>query len=106
MLHNLPFVGLPARNRVPGCDAVNHNFKSNPGGVFLGYINTSCFTLPQATPEIASRCVPFSPSLPGTCSNLLGNAGRNSIVGPSLFNLDFSVYKNNRYAGFSLSFQD
>jgi hypothetical protein len=24
----------------------------------------------------------------------LGNAARNSIVGPSLFNLDFSVYKN------------
>ena len=28
------------------------------------------------------------------CENLLGNAGRNSIVGPRLFNLDFSVYKN------------
>jgi hypothetical protein len=38
--------------------------------------------------------VPFSSSLPGTCSNLLGNAGRNSIDGPPLVNLDFSVYKN------------
>jgi hypothetical protein len=84
--------GFP--NLVPGCDPVNHNFKSNPGGIFLGYLNYNCFTLPQATPEIASQCVPFSAKLPGTCSNLLGNAGRNSIVGPSLANLDFSVYKN------------
>jgi hypothetical protein len=75
-------------NRVPGCDPVNQNYKS------VGYINYSCFTLPKATPEIASQCVPFSSSLPGTCSNLLGNAGRNSIVGPSLVNVDFSVYKN------------
>jgi len=94
--------GIP--DRVPGCDPINHNFKSNPGGVFLGYINYKCFTLPQATPDIASRCVPFgysppgskkpNPGIAGTCSNLLGNAGRNSIYGPKLFNLDFSVYKN------------
>jgi hypothetical protein len=88
-------------DRVPGCDPVNHNYKSSPGGVFLGYINTSCFTLPKATPAIASQCVPFigtgtlaNPQFPGTCSNLLGNAGRNSISGPPLVNLDFSVYKN------------
>ncbi len=89
--------GIP--DRVPGCDPVNHNYKSNPPGpdgkpIFLGYINYSCFTLPMATPAIASQCVPFSSSLPGTCSNLLGNAGRNSIVGPPLFNFDLSVYKN------------
>ena len=88
-------------DRVPGCDPVNHNFKTNPGGVFLGYMNPNCFSLPKATPEIASLCVPFvgkgtlaSPQFPGTCSNLLGNAGRNSIYGPGLFNVDFSLYKN------------
>jgi hypothetical protein len=88
-------------DRIPGCDPVNHNYKSSPGGVFLGYINTSCFTLPKATPAIASQCVPFigtgtlaNPQFPGTCSNLLGNAGRNSISGPALVNLDFSLYKN------------
>ncbi len=83
---------------VSGCDPVNHNFKSNPDGIPLGYVNYSCFTLPKATPDILSRCVPFSsvPTVGGTatCSNLLGNAGRNSIVGPSLVNLDFSMYKN------------
>jgi len=86
---------------VPGCDPVNHNFKSGLNGVPLGYIDPKCFTLPQATPAIQSQCVPFvgkgtlaNPQFPGTCSNLLGNAGRNSIIGPSLVNLDFSVYKN------------
>jgi hypothetical protein len=29
------------------------------------------------------------------CFNLRGNAGRNSLIGPGLINLDFSVYKNN-----------
>jgi hypothetical protein len=85
-------------DRVPGCDPVNHNYKSGPGGVQLGYLNPACFTLPKATPAIASQCVPFSsvPTVDGvaTCSNLLGNAGRNSIDGPPLVNLDFSVYKN------------
>jgi hypothetical protein len=90
--------GIP--DRVPGCDPVNHNFKSNPGGVFLGYINYSCFTPPTAPASFAAQCGNFSkaasPAPTGTvyCSNVLGNAGRNSIVGPGLFNLDFSVYKN------------
>jgi outer membrane receptor protein involved in Fe transport len=81
--------GIP--DRVPGCDPVNHNFKSTG----LNYINTSCFKVPMAPADaaIASQCVPFS-KVPGSCSNLLGNAGRNSIVGPKLVNLDFSVYKN------------
>ena len=83
--------GIP--NKIPGCDPVNHNYKSNPGGVFLGYINTSCYTVPMATPEIAAQCVPFA-KVPGSCSNLLGNAGRNSIVGPNVFNVDFSVHKD------------
>ncbi|HEV2202232.1 MAG TPA: TonB-dependent receptor [Bryobacteraceae bacterium] len=78
---------------VPGCNPVNNNFKSNPGGVFLGYINYSCYHVPMATPAIAAQCVPFS-AVPGSCSNLLGNAGRNSIVGPNLVNLDFSLIRN------------
>jgi hypothetical protein len=86
--------GIP--DKVQGCDPINHNYKSSPGGVFLGYINTSCFKVPMATEvpsAFASQCVPFS-KVPGSCSNLLGNAGRNSIVGPNLFNLDFSVHKD------------
>ena len=47
----------------------------------------------MATPEIAKQCVPFS-KVVGSCANLLGNAGRNSIYGPGLVNLDLSLYKN------------
>src|SRR6266403_4616923 len=89
-------------DRVPGCDPVNHNYKSNPGGILLGYINYSCFTLPAAPASFASACTPNSfpkatatlPSGTVYCANLLGNAGRQSIYGPKLVNLDFSVYKN------------
>ena len=30
------------------------------------------------------------------CANLFGNLGRNQIVGPGLFDLDFSIFKNLR----------
>jgi hypothetical protein len=84
---------------VPGCNPVH-------GG--LNYVNLNCFTLPQATPDIAAQCQPFgfvsaalpapsvpSAGIPGTCANLLGNGRRNNIVGPSLVNLDMSLFKNN-----------
>ncbi|HEV2397446.1 MAG TPA: TonB-dependent receptor [Candidatus Sulfotelmatobacter sp.] len=72
---------------VRGCNPVH-------GG--LNYLNLNCFALPQATPDIAALCVPFSAAAqPGTCANLLGTAGRNTIVGPGLIELDSSVVKNN-----------
>jgi len=82
--------GIP--DKIPGRDPINHNWKSTPG---LTYINTSAYRVPMAPsdPAIASQCVPFA-KVAGSCANLLGNAGRNSIVGPGLFNLDFSLYKN------------
>jgi hypothetical protein len=93
-------------NLVPGCDPVNHNYI---GGTKPIYINTSCYTLPAATPAIASQCMPFGfvghnpsktpdpfkPGIAGTCANLMGNAGRNTLIGPKLVNLDFSATKNN-----------
>ena len=87
--------GLP--DVVAGCKTVNSNWKQNN----LQYINTSCYTLPQATPAIAAQCQTFgfgsksNPlGIPGTCANLLGNVSRNSIYGPRLINLDFSILKN------------
>ena len=74
---------------VRGCNPVH-------GG--LNYLNLNCFTLPLATPDIAAQCNPFVPStgpIAGSCANLLGNGGRNSITGPGLVNLDFSLVKNN-----------
>ncbi|HEV2200270.1 MAG TPA: carboxypeptidase regulatory-like domain-containing protein [Bryobacteraceae bacterium] len=83
--------GIP--DKVAGCDPVNHNWKNTPG---LTYINSSCYHVPMASEVPAafrSQCVPFS-AVPGSCSNLLGNAGRNSVIGPSLANLDVSAFKN------------
>jgi hypothetical protein len=48
-------------------------------------------------------CTPFS-AVPGTCQNLLGNVGRNSIPGPGLTNLDFSLTKNNHIRRISENF--
>jgi hypothetical protein len=105
--------GIP--DRIPGCDPVNHNFIGSPSPV---YINASCFTLPKATSAIASMCQPFgyvphnvtkSPDpfnagVAGTCANLLGNAGRNSITGPKFVNFDFSATKNNSIKRISETF--
>ena len=75
----------------------------NPVHGGINYLNLNCFALPVATPDIAAMCAPFigtgtpqAPQFPGTCANLLGNGGRNSLVGPGLINLDLSLFKNNR----------
>jgi hypothetical protein len=92
---------------IPGCNLVDKNFRKNPNGPI--YINPNCFTLPQATPAIASQCQPFGFRAPGTdgvsdpgnagvagsCANLRGNLGRNVVIGPGLSKLDVSVFKNN-----------
>jgi hypothetical protein len=79
---------FPSRLLGPGCQsAVNPGNPSN-------YIKLNCFSVPMPTPSIAAACTPFS-AVPGSCSNLLGNAGRNSLIGPGLLNFDFSLFKNN-----------
>jgi hypothetical protein len=79
---------------VPGCNPINSNWKSTHGS----YINPACYTPPVAPAAIATdptKCIPFSnTTTANTCQQLFGNAGRNSIIGPSSFNLDFSVFKN------------
>jgi Carboxypeptidase regulatory-like domain len=85
-------------NLLPGCNPVNSNWKSQG----LQYLNLSCFTPPTAPASFAAQCVPNSfasapaaaPSGQVYCKNLMGNLGRNQIIGPSLFDFDFSVFKN------------
>jgi hypothetical protein len=86
--------GIP--DLIPGCDPINHNFI---GGTSPSYINVNCYTLPKSNPAIAAQCQTFGSDathagIPGTCANLLGNAGRNTITGPKLVNMDFSATKN------------
>jgi hypothetical protein len=51
---------------------------------------------------MAAQCDPNSfggltpPSGQIYCQNLIGNLGRNQIVGPGLFDMDFSIFKNFR----------
>jgi len=97
-------------NVVPGCNPIH-------GGV--NYLNLNCFTLPNApTAFAATNCTPNDPVAhtgfwnttltppAGTtfCQNLLGNAGRNSLYGPGLATVDFSVFKNFRIARISEAF--
>jgi len=81
-------VAYPDRFTGPGCGS-----PVNPGNP-TNYIKLNCFGVPMATPAIAAQCLAF-PAVPGSCQNLLGNAARNSIVGPGLIDFDFSLTKNN-----------
>jgi hypothetical protein len=86
-------------NLVRGCNPVH-------GG--LNYLNLNCFALPTASPDIASKCSPFGAlsgqPVPGTCANLVGNGGRNSVIGPRLINFDTSLFKNNHVKRISENF--
>jgi hypothetical protein len=80
---------------------------TNPGNP-NNYIKTNCFAVPSWPGDQASwaaNCNQFPPSAQGSgaavaavfpqCFNLRGNAGRNSLIGPGVTELDFSVFKNN-----------
>jgi hypothetical protein len=91
-----PFA-YPNRLSGPGCgSAVNSGNPSN-------YVKLNCFALPVAPASLAARCTPF-PGVPGTCENLLGNVGRNSVIGPGLVTFNFSLFKNNYIKTISESF--
>jgi hypothetical protein len=81
---------FPDRVHGPGCSSLVN--PGNPGG----YIKTQCFAVPTA-PSAAfysAHCDPTMGTFP-QCFNLRGNAGRNTLIGPGLVNLDVSVFKNN-----------
>jgi hypothetical protein len=63
-------------DRAAGCNPI-------AGGI--NYLNVTCFAAP----------VPL---------NRFGNAGRNQLTGPNLFNVDFSVFKNTRIRRISENF--
>lgn len=90
---------FPNRLGGPSCSSlVNHG---NPNT----YIKTQCLAIPTA-PDLAfwnANCIGGDPvSL--QCFNLRGNAGRNSLIGPGITNLDFSVFKNSRIKRISENF--
>ena len=87
-------------NLVAGCSAqnlVNPDYRHS-----LLYVNAKCLSLVPMTAANASVCDQRLGA--GTCSNIRGNLGRNTLVGPGLFNIDFSVFKNNYVRKISESF--
>jgi hypothetical protein len=103
----------PNRLKGPGCGTA-----TNPGNP-TNYINTACFGVPLApsqaffnancdpAPPTYAATNPLNPVLPAgdlRCFNLRGNAGRNTLIGPGITSLDFSVFKNNRIQRISENF--
>jgi hypothetical protein len=99
---------FPDLVRGPQCKSL-----TNPGNP-SNYINTQCFTIPTA-PNAAfwsANCDPVPPSTGGVpvnpaslqCFNLRGHVGRNTLIGPGVTSLDFSVFKNNRIKRISETF--
>ena len=92
-------------SRVQGCNPVAANYRST-----LQYLNLSCFTPPTAPASFTPQCADFTgaatppPSGLVYCRNLFGNSARNSVIGPGLFDWDFSIYKNNYFPRISESF--
>ena len=62
-------------NKLPGCNPYQPNFKSLSSPV---YLNANCFAVAPTTP----------------LGIVMGNAGRNQLIGPGLVDFDFSVIKN------------
>ncbi|HLX72286.1 MAG TPA: hypothetical protein VKV04_21925, partial [Verrucomicrobiae bacterium] len=89
---NIATVNPP--NLAVGCSAQNlttSNYRQS-----LYFINTKCVSLVPMTAANSSVCDQrLFATAPGTCSNIRGDLGRNTITGPGLFNIDFSVFKNN-----------
>ena len=82
----------------PGCQTL-----VNPGNP-NNYLKTQCLAMPQA-PNQAFYTTYCNPAFPyPTCANLHGNLGRNTMIGPGISNLDFSVLKNNYVKRLSESF--
>jgi carboxypeptidase family protein len=86
---------------VPGCDTTNPSAGRHG---LLQYINPNCFINAVAPSSAFFNAAPpfgcdksfITPGMsPLTCINLLGNLGRNSIIGPGLLNMDFSAVKDN-----------
>ena len=94
----------PDRLATPGCV-----HPVNPGNI-NNYLKLNCFYAPVAPASFAGVCQPGATGvvdpIPNTvtCMNLLGNNGRNQVYGPGLFDLDFSLFKDNRVKKISETF--
>jgi hypothetical protein len=92
-------------DRVPGCALTNPSSGRHGS---LQYINQNCFINAVAPSlDFYNAAPPFgcdkSFAYP-TCINLLGNLGRNTVIGPGLFNVDMDLTKDNHIRKISEAF--
>jgi hypothetical protein len=97
-----PTLDVPSVLNTPNCQSLVNRGQVN-------YVKTECLIIPRSTPAIAANCVQANDPVtglpdPNSCLNLMGNLGRNRLVGPGLLNLDFSVFKNNKIPRISETF--
>jgi hypothetical protein len=92
-------------NRLGGSGCKTLTRPGNPNN----YVKAECFSVPTWPGDMkswAANCdllppnaqpssgPPFAATFP-QCFNLRGNAGRNTLIGPGVTSLDFSLFKNN-----------
>jgi outer membrane receptor protein involved in Fe transport len=88
-------------DRVPGCTLTNPSSGRHGS---LQYINPACFVNAQAPDQTFYNTNCDKSFAFPTCINLLGNLGRNTVVGPGLVNVDFSMVKNTKVSKISENF--
>ena len=91
---------------IPGPGCTSAKSVVNPGNP-NDYLKANCFGLVPQTPVNTPYCDVARASalgVPGTCPNIRGDLGRNSIIGPGLINFDFSMVKNTYVPKISESF--
>jgi hypothetical protein len=91
---------------IPGPGCTSAKSVVNPGNP-NGYLKANCFGLVPKTAVNTPYCDVTRASalgVPGTCPNIRGDLGRNSIIGPGLINFDFSMVKNTYVPKISESF--
>jgi len=91
---------------MPGCTAqslVDSNYRQNQSYLsgFFKSAGAACLGFVPLTPTNAPFCDTSNTrggtTFTGTlCPNIRGNLGRDVLIGPGLWNVDFSVYKNNK----------
>jgi hypothetical protein len=87
-------------NRLAGANCQSLTNPGNPNQ----YIKTECFSMPVAPSQAFYDANCTKAFAYPQCFNLRGNLGRNTLIGPGLAKLDFSVFKNNYVKRISESF--
>ena len=80
----------------------------NPGNP-NDYIKLNCFIPPVLPTGVSAGSLPFAcqpaaSGIPNSCMNLLGNAQRNSLIGPGLVDFDAAIMKNEYFPSISETF--